>query len=62
MSTVACEGAQAALPEEELIQGMPSESSVVHTPPGHLCIYKPFFYIWVSLEEGLIRLPTHGLS
>lgn len=62
VSSAACEGAQAALPAAEIIQGMPSESSVVHTPPGHLRINETFFYIWVSLEGGLIQLPTHGLS
>lgn len=47
MSSVAPEGVQAALPEEALIQDMPSGSSVVQTPPGDLCINETF-YIWVS--------------
>lgn len=48
MSSAACEGVQAALPEEGLIQDMPSESSVVQTPPGDLSINETTFYIWVS--------------
>lgn len=60
MGSAACQGVQAALPEEALIQDVPLESSVVQTPPGDLCVNENIFYTWVS--GGTVDMAAYAWS